>query len=137
MPASPECFSAAGLAVSSAQGNLISDIKVKECLPEALRVTLESLLFSFIQERGGKIQPMNFKLHTTPFTSDLLSRVSPKILLQSFLETKCKLVSNVNFAEICPELCSCQVPIIPSLPPPPEVSFLSFPCIRPRMSYSW
>lgn len=31
---------------------------------------------------------MNFKLHTTHFTSDL-SLVYPKILLQSFLETEC------------------------------------------------
>ena len=60
---------------------------MEECLPEAVRVTLESLLLSFIQEKGGKIRPMNFKLHTTYFGSDL-SLVSPKILLQSFLETK-------------------------------------------------
>lgn len=60
---------------------------MEECLPKAARVTLESLLLSFKLERDGKIWPMNFKLHTMHFTSDL-SLVSPKILLQSFLETK-------------------------------------------------
>lgn len=78
---------AAGLAVRCAKANPISDIKVEECLPGAVHITLESLFLSFTQERGGKIQPMNFKLHTRHFTSDL-SFMSPKILLQSLLETK-------------------------------------------------
>lgn len=65
-----------------------------------------------------------------------LSLVSPEVLLQSFLETKYSWSQMLTFRDLSGAK-QLQDSNNSSHPTSPEVSFISFPCIRPLLSYLW